>query len=122
MKIPLSILMLSISLVFAPACDDGNDDGDKKSDKDDKNNDDDDDGGDDDKNNDDDDVPLWDCYCEAECDGDFIEFEEEVCSDAESLDIAIEIATDECAEDLSGDCVDFYCGCECDEDPDLVCG
>lgn len=129
MKLNLHALFLLLPLALAPACDDDDKDDDESSakDEDDKDDDrdddkDDDDGDDDDDSNvDDDDVPLWDCYCEAECDGDLLTYEEEVCSDASTLDLAVEVAVDECAFELEAECVEFDCYCDCEEDPDLVC-
>lgn len=119
MKTLLRLSLILFPLALAPACDDDKDkDTSSKSDKD---KDKDDDSDDDSNAGDDDQVPLWDCVCEAECDGDILSFEEEVCSDAETVDLAIDISVEACAVDLESDCVDFFCGCECDEDPDLAC-
>lgn len=111
MKTTLRLSLILLPLAFAPACD-SEDDKDSSS-KSDKDNDDDDD---------DDQVPLWDCYCEAECDGDVLTYEEEVCSDADTIDLAVEVSVEACGVELEEGCVEFFCGCECDEDPDLACG
>lgn len=116
MKTTLRLSLILLPLAFAPACDSEDDkDSSSKSDKDN-----DDDKGDDDDQ--DDQVPLWDCYCEAECDGDVLTYEEEVCSDADTIDLAVEVSVEACGVELEEGCVEFFCGCECDEDPDLACG
>ncbi len=113
----LRLFLILFPLALAPACDDSEKDDDEASTSSDK--------GDEKKDDDDDsdnEVPLWDCFCEAECDGDVLEYSEEVCSDASTLDLAIDIAVDECAFELEGSCIEFDCYCDCEEDPDLACG
>ena len=66
--------------------------------------------------------PVWDCVCSADCDGIVDTFEELICSDAETLDLALDLAVTECALDLEdAGCFDPICECDCEELLDYVC-
>lgn len=65
---------------------------------------------------------AWFCFCAYDCDGvEDLWDADAVCLTEEEAEFVVDIAVETCLEDLSDECIELECGCECEVDPEFVC-